>query len=101
MKKYHTFIEGRNFHLEMNGKLGKYGFVTNRFIEAQTPEEAENISVQSIREDKKLKSTVLNKKEDPPTLHVTEINELESFEEVNTSATGLIFFSEKNGKESE
>ena len=54
----------------------RHEFFTTRFVEADTTEEAEEIAVQLIRDDRVLKAAVLNDVAAPPTIYLKEIDEL-------------------------
>lgn len=85
MPKYRVQIDAKNFLVEMEGKLGKYGFITFRFVEADDPTAAETAAVQMLRDDQELRSMVKNQAGDPPVMDVLEIAELESFDGVGTN----------------
>ena len=40
MIKYQVMLEGKNFLLNMEGSIKKYGFYTTRYLEANNPEDA-------------------------------------------------------------
>jgi len=40
MIKYQVMLEGKNFLLNMEGSIKKYGFYTTRYLEANDPEDA-------------------------------------------------------------
>lgn len=91
MTKYRVQIDGRNFLIDIDGVVTKRGFITFRYVKAEDPTQAEERAVQMIREEKKLRDTILNEKTDPPIMHVLEILELdpESHEEIQP---GFIFY---------
>jgi hypothetical protein len=92
MKKYKTFVRGENFLINIDGKEQKLGFYTTVFVEAKDEEDAEQRSIQLLRDDKKLRESTLNKKSDSPTMCVEEIEELESFDGFKLSRVGFSFF---------
>jgi hypothetical protein len=91
MKKYRVMLEGRNFLLDMEGSVEKYGFFTTRYVEAENPEQAEIKAVQLIREDQSLKVAAKNEGS-KPLIYLDSIVELESFEGVRLPGTGYSFF---------
>lgn len=52
MNKYRVLLNGRNFLLEMGDRVASHGLYTTRFVEANTPDEAELKAVNSIRNAK-------------------------------------------------
>jgi len=95
MNKYHLLMNGRNFLVEMDGKLAKHGFFENFFVEAESPEEAEALAVGKIRGNEDLKAITQNPEDDPPIIVVEEMSELESFDGVETMESGKAWFLEK------
>ncbi len=91
VKKYNVMLEGRNFLLDIDSSVKKYGFFTTRYVEAENPEQAEMIAVQLIREDQKLKTATKNEGS-KPMIYLYSITELESFEGVRLPGTGYTFF---------
>lgn len=76
----------------MEGQPKLVGFYTTRFVEAETPEKAEDLAVQLIRGDAKLHEAVVNDKSDPPMIYAEEVVLLETFEGNMTPGAGYTFF---------
>ena len=95
MNKYHLLMSGQNFLIDMDGKVAKHGFLQNIFLEAESPEQAEDLSVQKIRGNEDLKAITQNPKDDPPVIVLEEMNELESFDGVEAMESGKAWFREK------
>jgi hypothetical protein len=95
MPKYQVDINGQNFLIEMEGKLGRYGFFTIRYVEAADAKAAENGAVEMIRTTQRLRELVRNGPDDPPIMDVTEIAELESFNKIENMEPGFIWYEEK------
>lgn len=55
-------LEGRNFLIEMEGRMGKCGFYQIFFLESRSPEEAEELAVQKVRGNPDLRKAVQNSK---------------------------------------
>jgi hypothetical protein len=91
MKKYSVTLEGRNFLLDIEGSVKKYGFFTTRYVEAENAEQAEMKAVQLIRKDQSLKTTAKNEGA-KPMVYLDSITELESFEGVRLPGTGYAWF---------
>ena len=95
MKKYHLLMNGQNFLVDMEGKLAKHGFFQNFFIEAESPEQAEQLAVQKIRGDEDLKAITRNGEADPPLIALEEMRELASSDGIETVQSGKVWFLEK------
>jgi hypothetical protein len=96
MKKYRLLMNGRNFLIEIDGKHAKHGFYQNIFVEAGSPEEAELIAVDRIRNNEDLKRAVQNLENDPPKIFFDEIYEIGSISELDrTLEDGRTFYREK------
>lgn len=97
MKFYQVFIEGSNFLLKSGNDGGmKQGFRTIRLINAEDEKQAEAIAIDKIREENFLKRSVLNRREDPPLLYVTNIQETEK-KKFNPLAEAIQFYPEVDG----
>lgn len=96
MKKYRVFINGQNFLLNFDDRVQKMGFYTTRFVEAATPEDAEQAAIQMMREGK-LNGIVLNEKGDPAMLYVDEIVEVKKLQR----DWGLGFYPENESEDDE
>jgi len=95
MNKYHLLMNGQNFIVDMDGKAAKHGFFQNFFLEADSPEQAENLAVRKIREDEELKAVVQNPKDDPPTILLEEMSEVEGSFDVEAMKSGKVWYREK------
>jgi hypothetical protein len=91
MPKYRVQINAKNFLVDMDGVVAKYGFITWRLVDAPDPVAAENSAVQMLREDQELRVLVLNEKNDPPVMDVTETAVLDSVE-ASQSQPGRIWY---------
>jgi hypothetical protein len=96
MNKYKVFIDGDNFDILLDGKVGKHGFFTTRFVEAKGSKEAEALAINLIRDE--LKSIVLNDRSDPPTLYVEENYEVDDFGDNLVPGTGFTWFKSEETK---
>src|SRR5262249_3495130 len=91
VNKYKVFLNGRNFWTHEDGQPKLMGIYTTRFVEADTPEMAEDAAVQLIREDGKLRKAVINDKSYPPMIYAEEIVMLETFDGIKLPGTGSVF----------
>lgn len=94
MPGYKVMINGRNFLIEMEGRVAKYGFYTSRFVEAEDPTAAEYAAVQMIRETQRLRDVVRNPPEDRPVMDVTSIEEVDTFPPIERREPGFVFYEE-------
>ena len=99
MKKYMLMLKGRNFRIEIDGKLEKLGFYTTRWVEAQNPEDAELEALDLVRQDVSLKASVRNDRDDPPMIYLEELCEVERFEGINVPGAGYSFYPDKEEDE--
>jgi len=98
-KKYRVMINGRNFLIDIGSGLIKYGFFTTRFVEAPTPDKAELMAVESIRQWGEIITRIKNKKDDPPMLYAEEIVELRTFDGINRGVEkGASWYPEKENE---
>ncbi len=91
-------MRGQNFLLNLDGKVGKLGFYTTRFVEAKNDADAEDVAISTLRNDSTLRADVLNDKSDAPMLFAEEIAELESFDGLNMPGTGFSFYADDAGE---
>ena len=77
MHNYLLLINGRNFLIERNGKLRKYGFFQNLYIEAPDRKSAEAMATEKIRQSDVLIKDARNNDDDPPMILVTSITEVD------------------------
>lgn len=95
MPKFGVMINGRNFLIAASDGEAKHGFYTARFVEAPDPQAAEEAAVAQVRSRNALREMVLNRADDPPMMYVTEVYELEAFEDARSPGDhGLIWYAE-------
>jgi len=90
MKKYKVVIEGNNFEILLDGKVGKHGFFTTRFVESKDSKEAETLAMNLIRDE--FESLVLNDRSDPPMMYVEENYEIDDFGDNLVPGSGFTWF---------
>jgi hypothetical protein len=83
-------VEGRNFLLEFQDKIDKFGFYVTRTIEAANEKAAEFAAMDIIRAE--LKKIVKNERTDPPMMYLDELWEVEKFD---GKKEGYTFFPEE------
>jgi hypothetical protein len=91
MSKYVVQIDGQNFLVDFEGNVAKRGFITFRCVEAPDVHSAEYAAVQLLRDDQDLRAVVKNESSDPPVMNVIEVNEVESFDDME-SHNALIWY---------
>ncbi len=95
MKKYMVMLDGRNFEIEIDGKVQKLGFFTTRWVEAINPKEAELKAVELIKTDESLVKSVRNSKDSPPMIYLSELSEIDSFAGITFQAAAIHFIQTK------
>ena len=101
MKKYRVMLNGKNFKINSDGKLEKFGFYTTRWVQADNPQEAELKAVSLVREDKSLKASICNESSDPPVIYLDELTEIDSFDGINVPGAGYSLYPDEDNKESQ
>ena len=76
MKRFEVKLHGKNFLLNLDGELKKFGFYATKFVKAENPQEAEKIAIILIRQNPNLRDSVFNEKADRPTINLEEIKEV-------------------------
>jgi hypothetical protein len=71
-------VEGRNFLLEFQDKIDKFGFYATRTIEAANEKAAEFAAMDVSRAE--LNKIVKNERTDPPMMYSDELWEVEKFD---------------------
>ncbi len=92
MKKFSVFLRGENFFILVDDVPQRTGFYTTRYVEAKDEAEAEQRAVDAFRQEGHLRDVVLNNPSDPPMLFAEEIDEIESFDGIESLTPGLVFF---------
>ena len=94
MQKYRVTIHGQNLLREVDGVRQRFGFYTNVFVEAFTPNDAESRAIDILREDVHLGA--LNTSDDALRFSVDDVHEIESFDGVRLPRQGLSLYEEKS-----
>lgn len=87
MKRYRLLMHGRNFLLDRDGKIGRYGFYQNFFLEARDLDQARRLVASKIWHDKELTGLILNPANDPPEINLETYWELDHFDYVGKHLT--------------
>jgi hypothetical protein len=95
MKKFRVLLRGENFLLRSEGVVKRFGFYTTRFVEAVDESEAERCAVEYLRQEDRLRGSVLNDPSDPPMIFAEEIDEVPSFDAVEDRSPGLAFYEDQ------
>jgi hypothetical protein len=91
MKWFRCLIEGRDFPGILIGEESSIGFYTTRFVEAETPEDAELNVLASLKNDKSLELPVDHPKPVNAKVFFEEIT-LVDFSEVPERCSGFTFY---------
>jgi len=94
MNKYRVMINGQNYLMNVEGMPRRMGFYKTYFLQAETPEDAENLAVQRIIDDPKWQGNVLNETYDPPVMYLESLTELDTFDDVPQLEQGYSFYPE-------
>src|SRR5688572_25381985 len=96
MPHYRVEINGRNFLINIDGRVAKHGFFTYRFVEADDASQARDRAVGTLRQESRIRDTVLNlpTESDPPIMAVQHIAEITA-EEVPTITPGVAWYDEQ------
>ena len=93
MKLFRCFIRGENFPFQVDGKPELLGFHTARFVRAETPEEAELIALEMLRENPTLNSIEPSKRTAETMVYFESIEEIDSLPEgITEPGTGFAFY---------
>lgn len=96
MKKFSVLLRGENFFINVDDARQRLGFYTTRYVEATDESEAEARAVDLLRQDARLREAVQNDPSDPPMLFAEEIDELDSFDGIESLTPGLAFFDDES-----
>src|SRR4051812_30040808 len=97
MHKYRAFIHGVNFQIRNHDKgiVEPLGFYVSAFVEADSPQKAESIVIDLVRDEQELRESVLNPRDDPPRLFVEEVEEISEWPaETARPLTGFAFYND-------
>ncbi len=94
MPVYRVEIHGRNFLVDVDGEVARRGFLTHRVVEASDPDGAEIAAVQAVRQTQRLRAVVRNASDDPPTMDVTRMMEVDPAAPRGDLETGFIWYDE-------
>ena len=91
MPLFRCFIRGENFPGKLVGKREPIGFYTTRFVDAQSPEQAEMLAVDLLRDDEDLEVPPEHRSQDAR-VYFEKIEELAADAERGPNR-GFAFFS--------
>ncbi len=95
IKRFKVQLHGKNFLLNLDGELKKYGFHATKFVKAESPQEAEKIAVILMHQNPYFRKTVLNGRVDPPKIGLEAIKEVSFLQFfAKKSTTGFTFYPE-------
>jgi hypothetical protein len=88
---YQVDVVGENYLVNMNGNTRKLGFITSKYVEAPSLEEAERLAIRLVKLH--LRGKVLNPEADPPQLSIAESIRLENLSGgPQEAALGLVWY---------
>lgn len=91
LKKYCVVVNGENIYLDM-GKVERYGFFTERWVEAENPKIAADLALVHVEQELVKGNRLRNRLEDPPSLLIDEIHEVSSFGDNIVPGKGFSFY---------
>ena len=90
--KYQVLLRGANFQVAIDSRVSRHGFLTTRFVEADTPDAAEHLAVGLVRRDPQLQAAVRNDPTDPPMIYLDSLAEIASFDGYPVPGAGYSWF---------
>lgn len=91
MPKYRLLMRGEDFLISMDGKSELLGFYQTIYMEAPSAEEAENKAVDTVRQSD-LREIILAGSDRRPMIYMDEMEEIESFQGIDSLVQGRAFF---------
>jgi hypothetical protein len=92
MKRYKIFLNGENFKYRYENDLRNFGFYTSRTLDAESPEDAVKMAIESVWSDSSLaEAPPKNDSSDRPRIWAQEITELQSSGQPEEQI-GLVFY---------
>ncbi|MBI5232910.1 MAG: hypothetical protein HY880_00995 [Deltaproteobacteria bacterium] len=101
MKNYRVKLNGKNFKMELEGKIEKLGFYAARWVQADNIQEAEIKAVNLVREDKSLGAAIRNEMSDSPMIYIDSLTEIDNFDGIDVPGTGYSFYLDEVTKETQ
>lgn len=100
MTRFRVLIHGKNFLFSRNPIFEKFrkagtvrlGFHTAKYVNADSPEEAQEMAIDIIR--KELKDEILNDRGNPPAMYIEEVISLPETDEIAGPGKGYSFYAE-------
>jgi hypothetical protein len=77
--------------MRLNGKIGRWGFYTTRWVKALSADDAERQAVEVVRNDAELRPQLLNIIDDQPIIYIEELAEVDE-QDVPDIQKGFTFF---------
>lgn len=95
MPRYRIQIDATNLLVDFDGIVAKYGFITFVYCEAGDEQSAGNAAIASVRDRVELESLALNNTDDPPSIDVIEIVQVDS---IPTEEPGRVWYDMNPGE---
>lgn len=73
MAWYQVVLRGEHFLIHKDGKDAWLGFIKNFYVEAESPEAAEQIAIRRMSTDPDFRLSVKNPADKPPELNIEEV----------------------------
>lgn len=72
--KYQVLLRGENFEMNWENEIKNFGFFTTRFVNAETPEEAETKAVALVKNDQWLIGAMISNSSFTPMIYLESIH---------------------------
>ena len=92
MKGYKVILNGKNFFIHTEGETKKLGFYATRFVDAESEMDAQKQAMQLVMKNKKLQDSIRNPNDNPPQIHVDEIEQAEITEDDKSKNHIFMFY---------
>jgi hypothetical protein len=92
MPTYVVQVHGRNFLVDLEGRVAKRGFLTFRVVDVSEPAAAETAAIESVRTTQSLRDLVRNEASDPPVMEIEELREFEPGGAPKDVPTGFVWY---------
>lgn len=91
--KFRVLIEAGNLLMDVGG-IRRMGYFTTRFVDGFDIDEATQNALDLVRNELNSHGVLLNDRNDPPVLTISEVSELNSFKGIKVPGRGFTFFPE-------
>ena len=98
MNKYKIVLYGVNFLLNLKGGEQRIDFFATYLIEAEHPLDAEESALIKLKRDSGLDAIIINEPEDPPSVLIEEIEELDEIDDHVHPSIPFVFLAHEHNR---